>query len=356
MPASLAPAALGVAVPGPKDRTPTPAPPPDEPKKSAEAQREDAARRFDQAAANDAVVDPALPFTPRGPAFNQTARLKEHQKAVEQKRAGEMPARAYQYKYLFVGGFSWDSLEDYFGPNIRRLQQLGLDAEFVKTDPLGRSEDNGKILAKKARESDKRVVWIAHSKGGNDVIRGLMDDPRAQQNTLAVVPIQSPLFGTAAAEWAKLHPWLYATAMVYSRLINPRRLLSINPFFRYPTVEELSAGLGFTGRPPVRERIRFYPVVSRVSAETRVKILMWLSAGAVKTISGRDNDGVVSPEDGVVPGHPFAFLEHVGHLDTVSNPSSWKYHVLGVRGHEPNYAADLTEAIVRWIFDRRRAT
>jgi hypothetical protein len=333
---------------------PAPAPPDN---KSHEFARSEVGRHFDSAAEPGPAVATPLPFTLRAPALDQTQHLKAHQRAVREGRAGPLPKRATRYKYLFVGGFSWDSLPDYFGPNIRRLRSLGLDAEFVPTDPLGTNEENGRKIAAAvnvSRKQGKRVVIVPHSAAANHTVRGLLDDPTAQGNVLAIVPIQSPFHGTAAADWARRHPWLYATAMLYSRLISPARVLATNPFFRRETVEQLGRGLGFAERPPLRRGIRFYSVVSRVSSDTSVKLLLWITAGAVKALSGRDNDGIVSPEDGIVPGHPFAFLEHVGHIDTVSDSSGWKSRTLGVRGQDKNFAADLSEAIVRWIFERKR--
>jgi hypothetical protein len=77
---------------------------------------------------------------------------------------------------------------------------------------------------------------------------------------------------------------------------------------------------------------------------------MFITAAVVKALTGRHSDGVIAPEEAIIPGSVYALLHHVGHVDTISEPSQWRHRMLGVRGHDPLFAAELTEAMVRWIF------
>jgi triacylglycerol lipase len=289
------------------------------------------------------------------PPVDATASLKDRQRAVREGRAGPMPASAGKFRYLFVPGFSWDALHDYFGPNIRRLRAHGLDARMVPTDPLGTTAHNAEALRLAIEASDKPVVLIGHSKGGLDALKALKLYPGLQANVAKLITLQTPYRGTAIADYVLKMPFAYATMIAYSRLLNLSRLFSTVPFFRRDTVAELTPDgrrAENADRAPLRRGLKLYSVVSRVDDKTAVKILLFITAGAMRTLSGRHNDGLVAPEDGVLPGARYALLEHVGHLDTVAEPASWKHKALGVRGHDPEFAADLTEAIVRWVFAR----
>lgn len=293
----------------------------------------------------------ALPTVDPAPIFDG-AGLRTQIYAVREQTAGPLPQEARDHHYLLVPGFSWDAIPDYFGPNLKRLQKLGLSAERVDVDPLGTFFDNAKPVRDAVLASEKPVVLIGHSKGGFDLLEALERFPELRPKVAKVVLLQTPYRGTSVADWFMTFPWLYTTAMAYSRLLNPWRLFATNPFYRHRTLTEMSAShrRKVAGRPPDIGGIPVYSVSSRVDDDTRIKLLLWLTAGSVKAATGYHNDGIVAPEQAVVPGAIHAVLEHVGHIDTITDPSSWKHKILGVRGHDPSFAADLTEAVVRWVF------
>lgn len=283
---------------------------------------------------------------------DETGRLKALHKRVRAGKAGGLPSDAKDYKYLLVPGFLWDAVEGYFEPNRDRLLSLGLDAEVVRTDPLGTPAENARTVRAAIEASDKRVVLLAHSKGGIDSLEALRGDPSLEGKVEALAAIQTPYYGTPVADFFRSHPLLRAASLAYARLLNPWRILAVNPFFRGATIDALStAARSALSRDvaPETRGARLYTVASRVDDSTALKLLLWIGAGTVKSLTGRHNDGIVSPEDADIPGAKKAVLEHVGHIDTVSDPSSWKHKALGVRGHDPTFAADLTEAVVRWV-------
>ncbi len=280
-----------------------------------------------------------------------TASLKASRQAVREDRAGPMPRNAAKYRYLLVPGISWDALHDYFGPNVRRLRERGLDALLVETDPLGTTAENADAVRRAISTSDKPVVLIGHSKGGLDALRALTLHPELQSKVAKLIAIQSPYRGSAIADLLLSRRSLYAATLAYTRLINPRRLLSLLPFFRRGSVSELTPAArreANAGASPLRRGLKVYSVVSRIDDKTAVNFLLLAASTALKALSGRPNDGLVAPEDAVFPGSRYALLEHVGHFDTVAELTDWKYKPLGARGHDPHLAADLTEAIVRW--------
>ena len=311
------------------------------------------ARETAEASAED-LKNSALDFFARpGEAapVDATSALKAHRRAVREGRAGPMPRNAAKYRYLLVPGISWDALHDYFGPNVRRLRERGLDARLVETDPLGTTAENAEAVRREIAASDKPVVLIGHSKGGLDALKALALHPELQSKVAKLIAIQSPYRGSAIADLLLSQRSLYAATLAYTRMINPRRLLSLLPFFRSGSVAELTpAGRreANAAAPPLRRGLKVYSVASRIDDDTAVNFLLLAASTALKKLSGRPNDGLVAPEDAVLPGSRYALLEHVGHFDTVSDLASWKYKPLGARGHDPQFAADLTEAIVRW--------
>lgn len=292
------------------------------------------------------------------PVRDETRALKALQQSVRERRAAPLTPEARVHRFLFAPGFSWDAVPNYFEPNIERLRALDLDAQLVPTDPLGTPEANGRALAAAIKSDPRPVVLIAHSKGGLDAIVGLQNDPEARKQVKKLVTIQTPYGGTPIADWFRTRPWLLASSLAYLRLLNPLRFWATSPFFRHETMEQLST----RARAEARTRAPFpdggpevFAIGSRVTADTSIRLALWLGAGTTKKLSGLDNDGIVAPEETRIPGSRSATLEHVGHIDTVSDPSSWKHKRLGVRAHDPTFAADLTEAVVRWVFTGSRA-
>lgn len=265
----------------------------------------------------------AAPLAPVPVAVDQTPQLRAIQQDVRGGQAGPMPVEARVVRFLFAPGFSWDALPNYFEPNVRRLRELGLDAQIVPVDPRGTPEANGRVIAAAVKADPRPAVIIAHSKGGLDAIAGLRADKTARERVPKLVMIQSPYAGTPTAE---------LVAPSAGRLARARHA-GLAPF---PD-----------GGPEV------FSISSRITARTRSRLTLWLTALSVKLLCGFDNDGIVAPEEAAVPGAVHAVLEHVAHADTISEPSILRHRLFAARGHDPGFAADLTEAIVRWIFTSR---
>ena len=283
---------------------------------------------------------------------------------VKSGNAGPLPDEAKGVRYLFVPGLSWDIAPDYFEPNLKRMRELGLEAEIVKTDPFGTAKTNVEIIAKAIKASEKPaalsgmpVVLIGHSRGGNDVLRTLTLKPELQAKILSVVALQSPIFGTPIADLALSKPLLGSLLFAASRLLNPSRLLSANPFIHGDTIAELSRArlAGASREKPFTDLgIAVYSVVSRLSGKSQARWLSWISAGLIKWTSGFDSDGVVTSEHAIVPGSRYAVIDDVAHHDIVLKENHWRRRLLGVKGQDIGLAGNMTEAIIRLIFSRSR--
>jgi triacylglycerol lipase len=261
------------------------------------------------------------------PAFSldRTADLKALQRVVREGAAKAMPAQASKVNYLMIPGHTWQALPGYFQPNVERLQALGLNAKLVETEAFGRVADNAKYVRRAIEASDKPVVIIGHSRGGLEAIEALKQDPSLAKKVHAVVAVQTPWGGTPAANLA------------------PKLLL--------PGSAELSEDRRLTnGVPELPEGVELRSIATSLGAFTRAKPLAYLAARLLGFLSGRPTDGIVPTEAAVIPGSIFALLSHVGHWDTVATPGMLKLLSLGARSHDRNFAADFTEAVVRWLF------
>ena len=67
-----------------------------------------------------------------------------------------------------------------------------------------------------------------------------------------------------------------------------------------------------------------------------------------RRLYARDNDGAVPADNAVMPGSRFAVIDGVGHTAMVAAPS-WKTKLKGLGPPYADYAADMAEAIVRWV-------
>ncbi len=281
-------------------------------------------------------------------AKDDTQRLKAHMKGVRDGSAGPLPPKARDFHYIFVPGFGWDGLFDYFGPNRRHLERLGLTTSFVVTDPLATSGENAESVRRAIEASAKPVVLIGHSKGGRDSLEALRLHPRLQGKVARLLMIQSPVRGSALAAWFAARPWVFATGLFTEMVFKPWRLFWGNPFFYHATVRQLARPA--TPLIDPHPGLKIFSIATRVTDDTKAAPPLQYQSSFVSSLSGKDNDAVVGAEEAVAPGSRYAVLDHVAHGDTVSDPSNRSTTLFSARGHDPFFAARLTEAAVRWMF------
>ena len=291
-------------------------------------------------------------------ARNKTANLLKQYQRVRDGKAGNLPKRASRYRYLLVPGLSHDAVPDYMEPNLKRLEALGLDAEKVETHPFGDPADNAKIIAERVLASDKPVVIIGHSKGGIDSLTAIENEKGVAAKISRFVAIQSPYFGSDLADWFEARPFLMSVSMTWLRAFRGNPLGAPFPWAGRAAITKLTRRIRSMlpdARPKgVRTRTKFYSIVSRVDGgASTLSWPLWAKTGFTKSLSGKDNDGIVVPEDAVYPDSDYAWLEEVGHVDTIADDRSWKSRTFGVRGQDEPFAEIMTEAIVRWIHEPR---
>ncbi len=276
-----------------------------------------------------AHAEPAAPFAAKtGPhELDQTAAFAAGFERVSAGNAGPLPAAAGKFRYLLARGFLWEDLPGYMVPNLERLRALGLDVELVDTDPAGSEETNGAMLAAAIAASDKPVILLGHSKGALDSLAALRDRPELQEKVAVLVALQSPYFGSPVADHVIWRTALDEAQKKYARLFD--QAYRDEPLFlRKPLIQfSRRERAGLPDQPPeLRAGLKLFSIVTSRARQR--------------------SDGVVSPEHGVIPGAVYASIGGADHVDTILGR---KVQSAGGSRRDPAFAADLAEAIVRWI-------
>ena len=262
--------------------------------------------------------------------------------------ARRLPRAAAAHDYLLVPGLLWDVVDDYFQPNRRRLEGLGLKASILDVDPLGSTAANGRVVARALRAAERPVVVLAHSKGALDTLEALRSEPDLVPKVRALVAIQSPYFGAAFADWASRPRLLRDLGLALARLVmRPGRLLRTSPFRRDEALRDISKEVRARAAEPLPAGLAVFSIATTLTSRSRLPWVSWATAGTLSLVSG-DSDGLVETRDALIPGSRAAILEQVSHIDTVSEPVHWKHRVFGAQ--PAGFAGALTEAILAWVF------
>ncbi|HVE15020.1 MAG TPA: hypothetical protein VNI01_16620 [Elusimicrobiota bacterium] len=284
--------------------------------------------------------------------IDESAALLGQLELVRAGTAGPLPDAAKQSRYVLIPGLNWDLLgSEYFRPNLRRLEELGLSASMVRTDPLAKAAANVDAIRAALESSDVPAIVITHSKGGPDLDEALKRLPHLWSKIRHIVTIQAPHRGTQAADFfssdaARL--WFYTFVMAVGRLLNPRRIVATSFSHWHDGVRELStrhrAGLSSALRA-APDGVGVFSIATRArpsSLVARLKALLF------RALHENDNDGLVPTAGSIVPGSRYAVLDDVGHMAPISAPT-WRTKLAATAAPYADFAAHLTEAIVRWV-------
>lgn len=302
------------------------------------------------------AAGPAAPADVAPSAVDDTGVLA---RLIERARDGApqpVPAAARGMRFLLVPGLGW-ALGDgqYFRPMLERFRALGLDVEFVATEPLGTAAENAGMVAAAVARSEKPVVLIGHSKGGVDLARALEDFPEVQRKTRKAVAIQSPYFGTPWADWFAPRLWLMDALVAAARLLRPGALRAFRVFGRRETARELTRrrrGRLSRERLAVREPVELFSVASQVKRFTIADTLEWLKVDLLRILPKRGSDGVVAVADAVLPGSRYAVLDEVSHWEPVMSPMEGVGSLFDTRRRWRHFVDDFTDGLLRWLFAR----
>jgi hypothetical protein len=104
---------------------------------------------------------------------------------------------------VLVRGLFGAWIPGHFKAPLQRLQSQGWEARIARTDPAGTIADNARALAPQIDAivaSGKQPLFLAHSKGGLELLLALAAHPRLAAATAGVVTVQMPRAGAPYLE------------------------------------------------------------------------------------------------------------------------------------------------------------
>ncbi|MBI2787125.1 MAG: hypothetical protein HYX59_00455 [Elusimicrobia bacterium] len=115
-----------------------------------------------------------------------------------------------KYKVLLVPGFfsgAFIRLGDhalwpgrrYFGDQIDWLERMEIDYELADVHTLQSVEHNAPVIARAIESSDKPVIAVTHSMGGNLLLHALVTRPDLRARVRGWAPVQTPFLGSHVA-------------------------------------------------------------------------------------------------------------------------------------------------------------
>jgi pimeloyl-ACP methyl ester carboxylesterase len=108
---------------------------------------------------------------------------------------------------VLVPGFLHEWFPGYFDSIRDWLSSLGLSHESLQTKSTLDSATNADFVEAAILKSEKRVVLVAHSRGGVEVLHALLRNPALREKITGVLFIQSPFFGTWVADFFQFESW-----------------------------------------------------------------------------------------------------------------------------------------------------
>lgn len=227
-------------------------------------------------------------------------------------KAGEsvLPKDAKNYVYLTVDGLTGDEFPGYMEPNRDGLRKQGLDVREIPIETEETTEVNAKQIRDailEASKGGKQVVLIGHSKGGVDISAAIAKYPELKEHVRAVVAMQSPYAGAVLAQDLRSNPVTRAGVKALAEHFfdgteNSVRDLTYD--YRQQFIQE----------HPYPTDI---PTVSLATSEYSPLSLLAGPAAYSRLRYGAPSDGLVVPEDAMIPGSDVVQLNDLDHIEAV---------------------------------------
>lgn len=227
------------------------------------------------------------------------------------------------YRVLFVPGFLSDptvnpALVDprvksggtYFTSQVAWLRALGVDAAIVGIESEASCKANAEKIAHSVLRSPKRVIIVAHSKGGLDTLEALLSDHGAAARAAGVITLQSPFAGSPVADCILENSFLSGLLRQALAILGGSdaslRDLSVKARSAY-LQDKASAIAGLTMRVP------FICFGSRVDS---ARSMLYATHRFLRQL-GLANDGVVPEKNTALPGSWSVSAARIDHSMTV---------------------------------------
>ena len=205
------------------------------------------------------------------------------------------------------------NMPNYFDEQIAHAKSLGLDAGIVDLASTGDSiEKNAARISDAINKSDKKVILIAHSKGGIDTLETLIHYPELHEKIQFTLMLQSPFLGTPLSDYVLSVPALeYAAKTVLEQMGGTKESLknmSIAARKEYHekysrVISEIAKKRNFISLTSYKKRSPFDTLTALLrNAMSRRGIL---------------NDGFVPTQSAILPGSRYIILDEADHLCSV---------------------------------------
>ena len=201
------------------------------------------------------------------------------------------------------------------------LDSVGAHYSIVDIKPTGTAEENGEIIAQAIQASNTRPIIFSDSKGGVDVITGLVNHPEIYKKIGGHISIQGAYFGTPFIDWIDNDPRARA---VVQKIFNYfgwdiNGLKSVRTDFRQKYAQQ-----HWQDFLNISKNV---PTISFASWKNRTLFRDTLLAGARNRMlrMGFKNDGMVPMISEILPGSDFVAIEGVDHLTSIVDTKVIKF-------------------------------
>lgn len=235
----------------------------------------------------------------------------EFNELYESAKSGKniLPPDAKNNIYLFIQGLYGNQLPGYMESNSQKLKDSGLDVLSVKTDTGAGVEKNAETVRDAildATRSGKKVVIIAHSKGGLDSTAAISMYPELKQHIRALIAMQSPYGGTPIASDIVAHPELKTVVDQFADFAmdaSPQSLRDLT----------YDSRIAFLKKHPYPDDI---PTVSLTSSRKTPLSGLFNGEEYMWYRYKLPSDGLVPSIDMEIPGSKVVKLEDMDHADS----------------------------------------
>lgn len=216
------------------------------------------------------------------------------------------------YEYVFVGGL-WSNYAAslYFRSSLMRMNEVGLTFQRASLNTSAGVEENAEVLKtlleEKIKTTQKKIIFIGHSKGGVDTLTMMLKYPHLQEHIGGLITMQSPLGGSPLAS-----DFLNSSSTVRNFIA---QMLEANESSALSDLTYAQRKHFFEQYPLTNLEVPLFNFATTCDVDS-ITLLSELY-NYVSEHYSEHNDGLVIKEDAIIPGFPHAHLHGVTHLGTV---------------------------------------
>ena len=229
----------------------------------------------------------------------------------------DLPTSAKRFIYLLVPGLFCNNFGiKYMQDNIEHLQQLRLDVRKMDINTGGSVEENAEAIKdyimresryhnkkdSNKKHSNKKFIIIGHSKGGVDAGTAI-----AKYNLYsyveALIILQSPWKGTLIADGSAKY---FTNVLSFVSKINKDAMRVLSHEERYKTLSNYPLDI---------HQVKTISFTSTIG--DKKSLLYYIPDAIISRQYNTQSDGVLIPEDGIIPGSDYVHVDGLAHNESV---------------------------------------